>query len=75
MIVLAFLVLISIFILGFLSSVQKNLKYSKTTANTASANQLSDSVISLVMSQIIEATRGGRALVRPGNSCGLPSRE
>jgi len=60
-IVLAFLVLVSIFILGFLSSVQRNQKYTKTTANTASANQLSDSAVSLVMSQIIEATRGGES--------------
>lgn len=58
-IVLAFLVLISGLTVAFLSSVTTQLDLSKTTASSASAVQLANSAVNVVMAQIVDATTTG----------------
>lgn len=62
-IALSFLILISVIILGFFSSVATELTNSKTVANSATTHQLADSAVNVVMAQMVDATKGG-----PGNS-------
>ena len=57
-IVLSFLVLISVIILAFFSSVSTELTNSKAVANSASTHQLADSAVNVVMAQIVDATKG-----------------
>ena len=57
-IVLAFLVLISVIVVAFLSSVSSQLTASKTVANSASVQQLADSAVNVVMAQMVDATKG-----------------
>ena len=57
-IVLSFLVLISVIILAFFSSVSTELSNSKAVANSASTHQLADSAVNVVMAQIVDATKG-----------------
>ena len=57
-IVLSFLILISVIILAFFSSVSSELTNSKAVANSASIHQLADSAVNVVMAQIVDATKG-----------------
>lgn len=57
-IVLAFLVLISVLMIGFFASVSTELVASKAAANSAGVQQLADSAVNVVMAQIVDATKG-----------------
>jgi len=57
-IVLAFLVLITGIILAFFSGVTTERSFSKTTADAANTQQLANSAVNIVMSQIVDATKG-----------------
>ncbi len=57
-IVLAFLVLITGIILAFFSGVSTERTFSKTTADAATTQQLANSAVNVVMSQIVDATKG-----------------
>jgi uncharacterized protein (TIGR02600 family) len=58
-IVLAFLVLISVMVVAFLSSVSTELTSSKSFASGTNARQLADSAVQAVMGQIRDATTKG----------------
>ncbi len=57
-IVLSFLILISVIILAFFSSVSTELTNSKAVANSATTHQLADSAVNVVMAQLVDATKG-----------------
>ena len=57
-VVLAFLVLLSLMVLGFLTSVSTELSNSKAVAYSAGVHQLSESAVNLVMAQLVDATKG-----------------
>ena len=56
--VLAFLVLLSLMVLGFLTSVSTELSNSKAVAYSAGVHQLSESAVNVVMAQLVDATKG-----------------
>ena len=56
-IVLSFLILISILIVGFFSSVSTELANSKAVAVSASTHQLADSAVNVAMAQLVDATK------------------
>ncbi|MCE9612462.1 MAG: Verru_Chthon cassette protein A [Chthoniobacter sp.] len=57
-IVLAFLVLISVVVIAFFTSVSTELTASRTVAISASTQQLADSAVNVVMAQLVDATKG-----------------
>ena len=57
-IVLSFLILISVIILAFFSSVTSELTNSKAVANSATTHELADSAVNVVMAQMVDATKG-----------------
>jgi uncharacterized protein (TIGR02600 family) len=59
-IVLAFLVLISGIILAFFLGITTEHRLAKTTADTATTQQLAESAVNVVMAQIVDATSGGQ---------------
>ena len=56
--VLAFLVLISVIVIAFFSSVSTELVASRVVANSATTHQLADSAVNVVMAQMVDATKG-----------------
>ncbi|MGB8352830.1 MAG: Verru_Chthon cassette protein A [Chthoniobacteraceae bacterium] len=62
--VLAFLVLITVFIIAFFSSVTTERASSKNYANMVTTKQLADSAVNLVMAQIVDATTGTNSVSR-----------
>jgi uncharacterized protein (TIGR02600 family) len=57
-IVLSFLVLISVIVVGFMSSVSTGLIQSKSTADSSTTQQLANSAVNVVMAQLVDATKG-----------------